>query len=159
MCRYIHAYLCMYIYIPNFVWHIDQYDKIAQFGICIHSCIDGFVNQRNWPLTVSKAWHFMTIASHVKLYGCTLKVLIEILKLFWATIYKQLVNLEASVNNILRNALVITTALHVVLKLWGWILGLKIRELHIIMLLCEWTTQMTMLGPEVSNTVLHQLIL
>ena len=36
-----------------------------------------------------------------------MKVLIEILKLFWVTIYKQLVNLEASVNNIVRNTFVV----------------------------------------------------
>ena len=97
------------------MWHIDQYDKMEQFGICIHGCIDGFV-----IITESKACmnvYNITVASHVKLYGCTLNVLIEILKLFWATIYKQLVNLEASVNIILRNACVVNKELQDVLKL------------------------------------------
>lgn len=28
---------------PNFSWHIDQYNKLATFGIFIHGCIDGYV--------------------------------------------------------------------------------------------------------------------
>ena len=27
---------------PNFVWHIDSYDKLKPYGICINGCINGF---------------------------------------------------------------------------------------------------------------------
>jgi hypothetical protein len=27
---------------PNFVWHIDGYDKLKPFGLCIHGAIDGY---------------------------------------------------------------------------------------------------------------------
>lgn len=27
---------------PNFVWHIDGYDKLKPFGFAIHGAIDGF---------------------------------------------------------------------------------------------------------------------
>ena len=26
---------------PNFLWHIDGYDKLKPYSICIHGCIDG----------------------------------------------------------------------------------------------------------------------
>ena len=49
--------------------------------------------------------------------------------LFWATNYKQLINLEASANIILRNTCIVNEALQDVLKLGGWILSLKIQGL------------------------------
>ena len=27
---------------PNFLWHVDSYDKLKPFGFCINGCIDGF---------------------------------------------------------------------------------------------------------------------
>lgn len=27
---------------PNYVWHVDGYDKLKPFGFCIHGCIDGY---------------------------------------------------------------------------------------------------------------------
>lgn len=33
---------------PNFVWHIDSYDKIKPYGICINGCIDGFSRKIMW---------------------------------------------------------------------------------------------------------------
>ena len=26
---------------PNFIWHLDGYDKLSAYGFCIHGCIDG----------------------------------------------------------------------------------------------------------------------
>lgn len=26
---------------PNFVWHVDGYDKLSPYGLDIHGCIDG----------------------------------------------------------------------------------------------------------------------
>lgn len=31
----------MWIQGPNFLWHLDGYDELKPFGICIHGCIDG----------------------------------------------------------------------------------------------------------------------
>ena len=28
---------------PNFVWHLDGYDKLKPYGFTIHACIDGLV--------------------------------------------------------------------------------------------------------------------
>ena len=33
---------------PNFLWHIDGYDKLKPFGFCIHGAIDGFSRRILW---------------------------------------------------------------------------------------------------------------
>ena len=33
---------------PNFVWHLDSYDKLKPYGICINRCIDGYSRQILW---------------------------------------------------------------------------------------------------------------
>ena len=33
---------------PNYVWHIDSYDKLKRFGIAINGCIDGFSRNIIW---------------------------------------------------------------------------------------------------------------
>lgn len=33
---------------PNFVWHMDGYDKLKQFGFAIHGCVDGFSRMVLW---------------------------------------------------------------------------------------------------------------
>jgi hypothetical protein len=33
---------------PNFVWHIDSYDKLKPYGIAINGCIDGYSRQIIW---------------------------------------------------------------------------------------------------------------
>uniref|UniRef100_W5MTV9 Integrase catalytic domain-containing protein n=1 Tax=Lepisosteus oculatus TaxID=7918 RepID=W5MTV9_LEPOC len=33
---------------PNNVWHIDGYDKLKPYGICINGCIDGFLRKMIW---------------------------------------------------------------------------------------------------------------
>lgn len=33
---------------PNFVWHVDSYDKLKPFGICINGAIDGFSRRILW---------------------------------------------------------------------------------------------------------------
>ena len=27
---------------PNYIWHMDGYDKLKPFGIAVHGCIDGY---------------------------------------------------------------------------------------------------------------------
>ena len=38
---------------PNFTWHLDCYDKLKPYGICISGCIDGFSRKIIWL----KAYH------------------------------------------------------------------------------------------------------
>ena len=33
---------------PNFIWHLDGYDKLKPYGFCIHGCIDGYSRQIMW---------------------------------------------------------------------------------------------------------------
>ena len=33
---------------PNALWHMDGYDTIKPYGICIHGCIDGFSRAIMW---------------------------------------------------------------------------------------------------------------
>lgn len=33
---------------PNFLWHMDGYDKLKPYGLCIHGCIDGFSRKIIW---------------------------------------------------------------------------------------------------------------
>ena len=33
---------------PNYIWHIDGYDKLKPFGFCIHGAIDGYSRRNLW---------------------------------------------------------------------------------------------------------------
>ena len=33
---------------PNFIWHLDGYDKLKPFGLCIHGSIDGYSRRILW---------------------------------------------------------------------------------------------------------------
>lgn len=33
---------------PNWCWHIDSYDKLKPYGICINGCVDGFSRKVIW---------------------------------------------------------------------------------------------------------------
>lgn len=33
---------------PNYIWHIDSYDKIKRYGFCINGCIDGYSRAIIW---------------------------------------------------------------------------------------------------------------
>lgn len=33
---------------PNYIWHVDGYDKLKRFGFAIHGCIDGFSRHVLW---------------------------------------------------------------------------------------------------------------
>ena len=33
---------------PNFIWHLDGYDKLKPYGFCVHGCIDGYSRQFMW---------------------------------------------------------------------------------------------------------------
>lgn len=60
---------------PNYLWHVDSYDKLKPYGICINGCIDGFSRHIMWlkasytnndPSVI--AGYFMEVVSH--LGGC-----------------------------------------------------------------------------------------
>jgi len=33
---------------PNYLWHLDGWDKLKPFGLCVHGCIDGFSRRILW---------------------------------------------------------------------------------------------------------------
>lgn len=33
---------------PNFIWHLDSYDKLKRFGFCINGCVDGYSRLVVW---------------------------------------------------------------------------------------------------------------
>lgn len=33
---------------PNYLWHVDSYDKLKPYGICINGCIDGYSRYIMW---------------------------------------------------------------------------------------------------------------
>lgn len=33
---------------PNYLWHVDAYDKLKPYGLCISGCIDGFSRHIMW---------------------------------------------------------------------------------------------------------------
>jgi hypothetical protein len=33
---------------PNYLWHIDGWDKLKAYGLCVHGCIDGFSRRILW---------------------------------------------------------------------------------------------------------------
>ena len=33
---------------PNFIWHVDGYDKLKPFGFAIHAAIDGYSRRILW---------------------------------------------------------------------------------------------------------------
>lgn len=33
---------------PNFIWHLDGYDKLKPFGFAVHACIDGYSRMLMW---------------------------------------------------------------------------------------------------------------
>ena len=33
---------------PNFLWHIDGYDKLKPYGFCVHGAIDGYSRRILW---------------------------------------------------------------------------------------------------------------
>ena len=38
---------------PNYIWHIDGYDKLKPYGFCIHGAIDGYTRR---ILCVVRSW-------------------------------------------------------------------------------------------------------
>lgn len=33
---------------PNYTWHLDGYDKLKPYGLCLHGCIDGYSRKIMW---------------------------------------------------------------------------------------------------------------
>lgn len=43
MVVYSHVTELLAIQGPNYIWHMDAYEKLVTYGITIHGCIDGLV--------------------------------------------------------------------------------------------------------------------
>ena len=64
---------------PNFVWHVDGYDKLKPFGFCIHGSIDSFSRKIIWLEVGVTNNHSRTIAKYylecVKQQSCLPRIL------------------------------------------------------------------------------------
>lgn len=64
---------------PNFLWHVDGYDKLKPYGLCISGCIDGFSRNVIWLKVYSTNNNPKVIASYfieaVKArHGCSRRI-------------------------------------------------------------------------------------
>ena len=64
---------------PNYVWHLDSYDKLKPYGICINGCIDGFSRRIIWLRASTTTSDPKVIAGHMmeavtKLGGCAVRL-------------------------------------------------------------------------------------
>ena len=63
---------------PNYLWHMNGYDKLKPYGICIHGWIDGFSITLLWPEAYSTKNDPFVIARYFgdtvcELGGCPLE--------------------------------------------------------------------------------------
>ena len=44
---------------PNYIWHVDGYDKLKLFGLALSGCIDGFSRRIMWLVCGASCpgWH------------------------------------------------------------------------------------------------------
>ena len=62
----------------NYLWHIDGWDKLKQYGFCIHGVIDGFSRSIMWlDVAASNNDPF-----HVDPYALTLLTRLSLLEVF-----------------------------------------------------------------------------
>lgn len=64
---------------PNFIWHLDSYDKLKPYGVCINGAIDGFSRNMVWLEAYSTnsdpkviANYFMEVVN--LLQGCPMRI-------------------------------------------------------------------------------------
>lgn len=64
---------------PNYVWHVDGYDKLKPFGFCIHGCIDGYSRRVMWLEVASTNNNPSVVAKYyldcLKSVGCAPRIL------------------------------------------------------------------------------------
>jgi hypothetical protein len=49
---------------PNYLWHLDSYDQLKPFGVCINGCIDGFSRQLLWLIVYHTSSNPRVIAGY-----------------------------------------------------------------------------------------------
>ncbi|KAL3885580.1 hypothetical protein ACJMK2_025631 [Sinanodonta woodiana] len=49
---------------PNFIWHLDSYDKLKRYGLCINGCIDEFSRKIIWCKVTCSTSNPRIIAGH-----------------------------------------------------------------------------------------------
>lgn len=64
---------------PNYIWHVDGYDKLKPFGFCIHAAIAGYSRQLLWLEVSSSNNNSNLIATYyletLKKIGCSPRLL------------------------------------------------------------------------------------
>ena len=64
---------------PNYLWHLDSYDKLRRYGLCINGSIDGYSRYIIWTKVTNTSNDPRVIAGHFldaveKLEGCPSKI-------------------------------------------------------------------------------------
>lgn len=64
---------------PNYLWHVDSYDKLKNYGICINGCIDGYSRKIIWCEVTNSSSDPRIVAGHFissveKMSACPRKV-------------------------------------------------------------------------------------
>ena len=49
---------------PNFLWHLDGWDKLKPYGFCVHACMDGFSRRIIWLEVGSSKKDSKVVANH-----------------------------------------------------------------------------------------------
>ena len=64
---------------PNYLWHIDGYDKLKPFGFCVHGAIDGYSRRILWPEVASSNNDPKVVGQYylddVRLVGATARII------------------------------------------------------------------------------------
>lgn len=64
---------------PNYLWHIDGYDKLKPYGFCVHGAIDGFSRRILWLEVSSSNNNSRLIANYylecVRSLGATARII------------------------------------------------------------------------------------
>ena len=75
---------------PNYVWHIDDHDKLKPFGFSVHGCIDGFSRKLIWLEVTSSNKELQGVPKKIKADEGTEHSLIEL----YAYIYAALIMIQ-----------------------------------------------------------------
>ncbi|XP_048752256.1 uncharacterized protein LOC125663877 [Ostrea edulis] len=64
---------------PNYLWHVDSYDKLKNYGICMNGCIDGYSRKIIWCEVTHSSSDPRIVAGHLilsveKISACPRKV-------------------------------------------------------------------------------------
>lgn len=48
----------------NYLWYVDLYDKLKNYGICINGCIDGYLRKIIWCEVINLSSDFCIVVGY-----------------------------------------------------------------------------------------------